>query len=248
MLISNSKQFIYIHLHKCAGTSIETALSATLRWNDILLGSTKSGEALQHIYRGLFGLYKHSTARETRAVVGDAVWNGYFKFSTVRNPYALAVSQYTYSLHHLLMAIERLKRQPLMEGSFRLAGRYDTWPFNYPGVQALLAKGGVNAQFADFIRAPNLAGWTGFTAQFDQLADANGELIVDQVIKVEELAAQWPSVCERLGVETLPLGRENRSRDDALDYRSFYQDPADQEFVRSQFRQDFERFGYPAEL
>lgn len=103
MFISNSKKFIYIHLHKCAGTSVEVALSNTLQWNDILIGSTKEGETLQDTYRKLFGLHKHSSAQEIKDVVGDVVWDGFFRFSTVRNPYSLAVSQYTFSLQQLLV-------------------------------------------------------------------------------------------------------------------------------------------------
>jgi hypothetical protein len=248
MFISNSKKFIYIHLHKCAGTAVEVALSGTLKWNDLLLGSTKDGETLQHTYQKLFGLYKHSTAREVKAVIGEPTWNDYFKFSTVRNPYSLAVSQYTYSMQHLLWGMQKLKRQPMLEGTFWNPARYDMWPFNYPGVRALLATGGVNSRFGDFIRAPALSGWSGFSPQIDQLGNGNGDLIVDQVIKVEELGEQWPGLCERLQVGNLPIGRENRSTDGARDYREFYSNIEDEALIRILFRQDFEHLGYSEQL
>lgn len=100
MLISNSRKFIYIHLHKTAGTSIENTLESTLAWNDIILGSTKFGEGLQEIYKTKFGLHKHSSAQEVLSVVGTKICNEYFTFSTVRNPYSLAVSQYEFSMRH----------------------------------------------------------------------------------------------------------------------------------------------------
>jgi hypothetical protein len=102
MFISNSKKFIYLHLYKCAGTSVEVALSRTLQWNDILIGSTKAGEALPDTYQELFGLHEQSTAQEIKEVIGDSYWDSHFKFTTVRNPYSLAVSQYTFSLQQLL--------------------------------------------------------------------------------------------------------------------------------------------------
>lgn len=248
MFISNSRKFIFIHLHKCAGTSIEVALSRTLQWNDILIGSTKEGEAMQDSYIKLFGLRKHSTAREVKEVVGDEIWNEFFKFGTVRNPYALAVSQYTYSLQHLLAATQRLKMKPWIEGTFQALNHYSTWPFTYPGVQALLATGSVNSKFGDFIRSSKLAGWEGFSSQRAQLGNCQGELIVDQVLKVEALDGLWPGLCERLNLGAIPLSRENLSKDRALDFRHFYKNPEDQAFVYERFREDFDFFDYARDL
>jgi len=248
MFISNSKKFIYLHLHKCAGTTVEIALSRSLKWNDILIGSTKEGEALQNIYHKLFGLQKHSTAQEVKDVIGDSSWDGFFKFSTVRNPYSLAVSQYTFSLQQLLGGIERLKKQPLIEGTFQNIDRYNSWPFTYPGVQALLSTGGVNSKFGDFIRSKKLTEWNAFSPQCDQLGNEKGDLIVDQVIKIEELDDHWPRLCERLAIGAIQIGRENQSKDRALDYRYFYKSVEDQEFMYTLFKKDFDRFNYSQHL
>jgi len=74
MFISNSKKFIYIHLYKCAGTTIEIALSRSLKWNDILIAARKTARRFKNIYLKLFGLHKHSTAQEVKDVIGDASW------------------------------------------------------------------------------------------------------------------------------------------------------------------------------
>jgi hypothetical protein len=248
MFISNSRKFIFIHLEKCAGTSIEVALSRTLQWNDILIGSTKEGEAMQDSYKKLFGLEKHSTAREVKEVVGDVIWNEYFTFGTVRNPYSLAVSQYTYSLQHLLAATQRLKMKPLIEGSLPNLNHYNTWPYTYPGLQALLATGGVNSKFGDFIRSSKLTGWEGVNSQRARLGNGQGELIVDQVLKIEALDGLWPGLCERLNLSAIPLGRVNPSTDGTMDFRYFYRNPQDQAFVYEKFREDFELFDYPRDL
>ncbi|MEO1622227.1 MAG: hypothetical protein AAFU53_14500, partial [Cyanobacteria bacterium J06632_3] len=68
--ISRDKQTIFVHLHKCGGTSIELALDSQMAWDDVLLGSSKYGERMQNLYQSRFGLYKHSSAGEIRAVVG----------------------------------------------------------------------------------------------------------------------------------------------------------------------------------
>ena len=44
MIICHSRKYVFIHIHKTGGTSVESALEPTLHWNDLLLGSTPFGE------------------------------------------------------------------------------------------------------------------------------------------------------------------------------------------------------------
>lgn len=246
MLISNSHRFIYIHLHKCAGSSVEIALSATLAWDDILLGSTATGERMQKVYAELHPLYKHSTAAQVRNVIGAARWKDFHVFSTVRNPFSLAVSQYTYSLRE----VKRVTRK--LVAAHREAGLPGTpkipttgWPWDYPGVRALRAAGPREATFQEFIRSPHLRGWTGFESMRPQLCDEDGRLLVDEVIRMEELPQRWPGLCARLGVGPLALGRQNASTGESTDWRAFYRSEEDVRIVREAFADDFAFFGYP---
>jgi predicted nucleic acid-binding protein len=66
-----SDKFIFIHIIKTGGVSIATALNTPQR--------------------------RHITALETKNVVGDKIWNAYFKFAFVRNPWDKIVSQYHYN-------------------------------------------------------------------------------------------------------------------------------------------------------
>jgi hypothetical protein len=50
MIISKSKNFVYINLEKCGVTSIESALEPYLLPTDILLGSTAKGEKLEYSF------------------------------------------------------------------------------------------------------------------------------------------------------------------------------------------------------
>tara|TARA_Y100000310_G_scaffold265103_1_gene275976 strand:- start:327 stop:968 length:642 start_codon:yes stop_codon:yes gene_type:complete len=95
MIISHKLKFIFIHIHKCAGTSITKVLDKAnvLGPEDIVIGCTKKGEELEKA-GGWNGLDKHSTALEIREAVGEEVWNSYFKFTIVRNPWDRAVSTY----------------------------------------------------------------------------------------------------------------------------------------------------------
>ena len=96
MIISKSKNFVYIHLDKCGGTSIETALEPFLSWSDIIIGSTPFGEKLFSAYQEKHNsLKKHSNALDIKNFIGDD-WNSMYKFATVREPEKIMISLYFY--------------------------------------------------------------------------------------------------------------------------------------------------------
>lgn len=249
MLISNSHRFIYVHLHKCAGSSVEFALSDTLEWNDLLLGSTPYGERLMKLYSPLFGLHKHSTAMQVRDKVGAALWQSYYSFSTVRNPYTLATSQYTYSLREMRRGLHKARQEKEKRGDTgQLKLKAREWPWTYPGVKALMANRWGKTSFPEFIRSPHLRGWTGFQAMRPQLCDEHGALLVNEFFKLEELERQWPLICERLGLPGIALGRDNASLREDVDPRILYADEDDVRIIRDLFAEDFGFFGYDEAL
>jgi len=98
MIISHKYKFIFIHIPKCAGTSITRTLAPLLGEHDLVIGCTPEGERLHQENMKKGGLTKHSTAQQIMQHVGPEIWNSYFKFSFVRNPWDLLVSWYLWSL------------------------------------------------------------------------------------------------------------------------------------------------------
>lgn len=92
MIISKSKKFIYIHLDKCGGTSIEQSLSPFLSKEDIQIGSLNYNEDNLNN----FILSKHSTAKDISQYLKEE-WNNFYKFTTVRNPKDIMISLYFYT-------------------------------------------------------------------------------------------------------------------------------------------------------
>jgi hypothetical protein len=100
MIVSHKYKFIFIHINKCAGTSITLALASYLDDKDIVLGCTKEGKKLSKEWKKQGKLWKHISAREAKVILGDDTWNSYFKFTFVRNPWDLIVSNYHWLLKH----------------------------------------------------------------------------------------------------------------------------------------------------
>ena len=95
-MISKAHKTVFVHIPKVAGQSIETMFlnDLNLRWNDrpeLLLRKKASNE--KGPYR-LAHLKAHQYV-ELNYIESD-VFNDYFKFSFVRNPYSRAYSYYKY--------------------------------------------------------------------------------------------------------------------------------------------------------
>ncbi len=87
MIVSHKHKFIFVHLGRTSGTSIERMLRPFLGADDIV------GERAKRIWsRRQF--CKHSTAVEIRRIVGEAVWRTYFKFTFERNPFEKILTKY----------------------------------------------------------------------------------------------------------------------------------------------------------
>jgi len=107
MLVSSQQKFLFVHIPKSAGTSVTAALKSFSDkpeevWINRLLakiGINVNWVGPFHWVRGR----KHSTARQMQVMYSNSVFDDYYKFAFVRNPWALLVSYYHYiksNQHH----------------------------------------------------------------------------------------------------------------------------------------------------
>src|SRR5690242_16177876 len=99
MLVSHTKQFIYLKTTKTAGTSVEIFFQPFCLSPDHPCYSSPTHEMNEVIsnygivgYRGpqpipKVAFYNHMAAVEIKKWIGSEIWDHYFKFCVIRNPF-----------------------------------------------------------------------------------------------------------------------------------------------------------------
>lgn len=206
---------------KTAGTSVSCALGKTLKLNDLILGGTTLGERIQAAYKDQYKIDKHSRAKEIKNAIGEELWNTYFSFTFVRNPYTRAVSLYTYIEK---MVATRKSDDVIYE-----------WPITQAFVQTV--------SFSEFIRNKNFIQSMGGQPQVHWVLDDNGECIIDFIGKVENINDDFFSVTSRIGIKNEGLDLMNASHRAKLQKDYLYTEQ-DYEHLYNLYKDDFNMFGY----
>ena len=231
MIISNSRKYIFVHLHKTAGTAITADLERDVEWNDIVIAGTNRGNVLESWYRDKFDLEMHSSASTIRNVVGQHIWDEYYTFTVVRNPYRRILSLYTW--------IDWL----VSSGGWRLSVKRIVSPerglLAWPGVKAYLQC----KNFSEFLRHPLIQGDApGALPMADSLCE-NGKLLVDFVGKQENLDEDLLNIKDVIGIPPKPISKSKVSSK-ALDPNDYYRKQSDLDLVYDHYKVDFDLFHY----
>lgn len=216
MLISYSKNFLFVHIAKTGGTSVRAALRR-YRWGGwyslpLWLASQVNQLSRPRHKLGL-KFPRHAKAIAAMEMLPEEVFQGLFKFAVVRNPWDLQVSSY----HHILQ-----EKPEVLQGvrSFRdfLYLKFDPErPYNF-----MLD---ISAE-----------------QQHEYIVDLQGRVIVDFIARYERLQQDFQTVCAHIGISAPQLPHLRKAQD-RKGYRSYYTDNL-AELVAEHYRQDLKVLGY----
>lgn len=171
MLISDQKNFIFVHVQKTAGTSLQKVLRAHAP--DVRLWLGRHGHAL--------------TGAEE---IGRGRWEKYFSFGFVRNPWDRLVSHYSMIRDRIaeLTPEQREEARPfkieLWNYVLHFSQDFDSFLDNCTG---LIWDRDCYKSF--------------MFNQIDYLADADGNLLVDFVGRFENFEADANHALQRIGID-----------------------------------------------
>lgn len=226
MIISHEYKFIFFHIPKTGGISIDYALEPHLEKNVIIP---------RHTYDD--GLWRHTTARWLKEYFEKHGWDfdDYFKFTFVRNPWERVHSHYYFMRRHVIKKIEEEKTVP---------EDYDKAKYQWQRNIIWMYKD--DPSFKEYMDAMFPFHPGGSTFQH-YCKDGNGNDLVDFIGYYEHLDKHFAYVCGRIGLPPLNLEKHNTSKTDSGNKRP----PKEQDYteelierVRLQEAYDIERFGY----
>ncbi len=215
MIISHKHKFIFIHIPKCAGTTICHSLINNLYFKlprrqawmfnklnlniaEVFKVTTDHGNSLE--------LDQHDTFRDIKNYLDKKNLNidEYFKFSFMRNPWERRVSQYEYA-----------KRMAKEKG--------EDWAIEI----SLMS-------FYEFITERN-------DSQLNWVSNEKNNVAVDFLASGRNLQQDFNKICKKIGIPHIELPHKNKTKH--KHYTEYYDDETRQ-IVANNCAKDIEYFNY----
>jgi hypothetical protein len=184
-MISHKHKFIFVHIPKNAGSSMEICLGGYK--DEKKLWGTEKGVVLQHL-----------TACELQEKIGDQVFNDYFKFSFVRNPFSKCLSEYFWEKTYLNESLNFNDWVKLKLGDL----------INHSENNTKIRRQKHNLE------------------QYKFIYDALDNCLVDFVGRFENLQQDFNTICDKIGIPRQQLPHKLKSKH--KHYTEYYDDETKQ--------------------
>ena len=233
-VISTNHDFVFVHLKKCGGTSVEQALESVLTCPDLVIGSTKTGQALAALTRDLWGVHKHSDVAGLSEALGPR-WEKFTTVAVVRDPVQIYESFYRFHLRLIenYCTKHEITREELLKLNMDRSNKALWNSLKSMNARFILKFGDFNKVMEKMIEKGLLE-----KPLFDQLS-LDGKLVVDHIYRLEDgidpIAAK---LSELIGKEVV-IGHENKGASVPLEWADEHL-----EAIRRHHARDFEYFDY----
>jgi len=218
MIQSNDHKFIFIHNAKTGGTSIHIALCEALKGTDFIKFSSP------RIQRKRTKPYRRFSL-ETRDVVGEEIWNKYFTFAFVRNPYDRLISMFFH------LQSKGTDKGPLIKRFNDIDSKCLNCTDKQEGFKRFVDITIVNKLLSNYHWQP----------QHYMLCDKSNKIIVDFVGRYEKLVGDTNFILNRLDVGRVNLPHKYKSSHGPF---MDYYDNETLDIVRDYYEKDINMFNY----
>ena len=114
-MISTKKNFLFIHIPKTGGNSIQNILRSYSDDKIVTFGKHQDGFERFEVENDKYGTYKHSTLSQYHKKLDRHTFNNLYKFSVIRNPWDRCVSSF-FSPHRGKKDWDRDKFKDFIQG------------------------------------------------------------------------------------------------------------------------------------
>lgn len=214
-MIGLKYRFLFMHLPKTAGNSIQNILRQYSE-DEIFVEKAKQDGVERFGVRSQFGTKKHSRLFEYKKMLSSEIYNSLFKFTIVRNPWDRIVSRYSFK--HMEKDVgNKTDIQAIGEAPFD-RNEFIKTILSTPTLESFLLENPPDGKM-DFLDDTDL----------------------DYIIRFENLQKDFDVVCAKIGVPHALLPVRNKSRHG--DFRKYY-DAETRDLVYRQHRNEIDCFGY----
>ena len=209
-IISDNYNFLFIHIPKCGGSSIEIEFERLAKWGDFVVGSTPNGYKLEKVFSELFGLDKHTPPSKLKRILGDR-WNQYKKVTIVRNPKKIIESYYKFGKRREkeICKNRKITRKELLEDISNEKKFVPGWMFTQN--KGVMIDAITSENFVEYLEKVADERWSNF---FEKYVFSHE---LDHILKLEnplEIRAFFQNNID----ESFELRHENISKSEKLDW------------------------------
>jgi len=224
MILSHTHEFIFICNGKTGTSSVETALAPY-----------QEGEEFEV---GIEGLYtqRHIPPATLKAQLGPKLWDRYFTFAFVRNPWDWFVSQYFWNWRAPQLSKRELLRTPVTT----LQAHWQEKEENRCRREVeTFSKADIRETY-DLLRQYRAVHQADSLFQYNYVYSPEGEKLVDLVGRFEQIDGDFSQAMDRIGLDVeLP----HRNTTSHRNYRAYYT-PETVDFIGDLYQLDMDAFDY----